>query len=111
MEFASCNNLVYWGQKSGTCWFNALLMAMFYSQDSRKMLQSKLKSGWMIKRKGSRSASLSPQNILYNCFSHVLDNDLTSDLHNEIFNITSEIQNKINMTYEKFANIQSIQHC
>ena len=31
-----CKKLVYWAQYGPTCWFNALLMAVFYSQFSRE---------------------------------------------------------------------------
>ena len=31
-----CKRLVYWGQFGPTCWFNALLMVMLYSQYSRE---------------------------------------------------------------------------
>ena len=33
-----CKRLVYWGQYGPTCWFNSLLMATLYSQQSRKLL-------------------------------------------------------------------------
>jgi hypothetical protein len=37
-ETFSCNNVITIPQYKGTCWFNAILMAIFYSQYSRKLL-------------------------------------------------------------------------
>lgn len=39
----SCRNLVFWTQYEETCWFNALLVSMFYSQFSRLLLLTKMK--------------------------------------------------------------------
>lgn len=36
MAIDVCKRLVYWGQFGPTCWFNALLMVIFYSQHSRE---------------------------------------------------------------------------
>lgn len=33
-----CKRLVYWGQHGPTCWFNAILICMLYSQQSRNLL-------------------------------------------------------------------------
>ena len=33
-----CNNVITIPQINGTCWFNALMMMIFYSQNSRKLL-------------------------------------------------------------------------
>ncbi len=38
-----CNQVITIPQYSGTCWFNAILMALFYSQGMRKVLMSKTK--------------------------------------------------------------------
>ena len=39
-----CKRLVYWGQFGPTCWFNALLMVIFYSQHSRERVIEASKS-------------------------------------------------------------------
>lgn len=33
-----CNRVIFWTQYGPTCWFNAVLIAIFYSQHSRNML-------------------------------------------------------------------------
>ena len=33
-----CSRVVYWGQEGPLCWFNAILMAVLYSQRSRQVL-------------------------------------------------------------------------
>jgi len=40
-----CNRVIFWPQYGGTCWFNAILIAVFYSQFSRNMLY-KISSKW-----------------------------------------------------------------
>jgi len=37
-KMISCENVITIPQTEGTCWFNAILMAIFYSQHSRKLL-------------------------------------------------------------------------
>ena len=45
MEKDYCQKrLVYWGQHGPVCWFNALLVGMFYSQYSRSLLLEKIKT-------------------------------------------------------------------
>ena len=39
----SCNTVITIPQFTGTCWFNALLMALFYSDGMRKYLTNNLK--------------------------------------------------------------------
>ena len=34
----SCSNVITIPQYRGTCWFNSILMSIFYSQHSRKLL-------------------------------------------------------------------------
>jgi hypothetical protein len=36
-----CSRVVYWGQQGPLCWFNAILMAVLYSQRSRQILLEK----------------------------------------------------------------------
>jgi hypothetical protein len=38
---AYCDRVIFWPQYGPTCWFNALLIAVFYSQHSRNMLYKK----------------------------------------------------------------------
>lgn len=38
---AYCDKVIFWPQYGPTCWFNALLIAVFYSQHSRNMLYKK----------------------------------------------------------------------
>jgi len=40
----SCNDVITLQQFGGTCWFNALLTAMLYSDESRKLLLEKVKT-------------------------------------------------------------------
>ena len=40
-----CNRVIFWTQYGPTCWFNAVLIAIFYSQHSRNMLYD-LSSKW-----------------------------------------------------------------
>ena len=38
MNKSFCDTVITIPQTAGTCWFNALLMMIFYSQNSRKLL-------------------------------------------------------------------------
>ena len=38
----ACEKLVFWGQHGATCWFNSILMSLFYSQRSRNLVLDKL---------------------------------------------------------------------
>ena len=40
-----CNRVIFWPQYRGTCWFNAVLISLFYSQYSRNLLY-KISSKW-----------------------------------------------------------------
>ena len=40
-----CNRVIFWPQYGPTCWFNAVLIAVLYSQYSRNMLYKKI-STW-----------------------------------------------------------------
>ena len=55
----TCKRLVYWGQYGPTCWFNALLMVVFYSQLSRERIIQASKS-WDTNVK------------IYKIFNHIL---------------------------------------
>ena len=55
----NCKRLVYWGQYGPTCWFNSLLMTIFYSQLSRELLLKASKS-WDSRIK------------IYKIFRHIL---------------------------------------
>lgn len=39
-----CKRVIFWGQYGPTCWFNALLMAVLYSQRSRNVVYQQSKS-------------------------------------------------------------------
>jgi hypothetical protein len=54
-----CKRLVYWGQFGPTCWFNALLMVILYSQYSRDCVLNASKT-WDDKMK------------IYKIFKHIL---------------------------------------
>lgn len=56
---ANCKRLVYWGQYGPTCWFNSLLMTIFYSQLSRELILKASKS-WDTRIK------------IYKIFKHIL---------------------------------------
>ena len=55
----NCKRLVYWGQFGPTCWFNSLLMTIFYSQLSRELILKASKS-WDSRIK------------IYKIFRHIL---------------------------------------
>jgi len=55
----TCKRLVYWGQFGPTCWFNTLLMVVFYSQLSRERVMQASKN-WNKKLK------------IYKIFNHIL---------------------------------------
>lgn len=52
--------LIFWGQTIGTCWFNAILVSTFYSEQMRKLV-SKVSKHWDYSIK------------LFDVFKHILD--------------------------------------
>lgn len=49
-EIASCRKIAVFPQLSGTCWFNALLTALFFSQHTKNLLKHKEKE-WKMSMK------------------------------------------------------------
>lgn len=95
-----CDNVVTISQHTGTCWFNALLMILFYSDHMRKhmILRSKL---W--KSKDPRI------NEIYRIFKTILKNQYvyskkTKSLKFDYFNLIKpeHILETLNSTYEDF---------
>jgi hypothetical protein len=70
-----CQKLVFWGQYGETCWFNALLMSVFYSQRSRQYIIEASKK-WKYSYNDYLKATQRNQKIhikLNNLFKHILE--------------------------------------
>jgi hypothetical protein len=61
---SGCDSVITIPQFSGTCWFNALLMAMLYSDGMRKYLKNNLINSELFKK----------NKHLYIIFNHILNN-------------------------------------
>jgi hypothetical protein len=68
-----CQKLSFWGQYGETCWFNALLMSVFYSQHSRQYVMEASKrwdTSFNAYQQANRKQKYSIK--LKNLFKHVL---------------------------------------
>ena len=102
MEKPDCSTMAYWSQSHncGTCWFNAILMTMFFSQHSRALLnRQKNKTKWKI-----------PENTdLYQCFDYVLDNNFSFDIAYHKKQITDS-QNLLKDLYGTYCNDEKLRN-
>jgi hypothetical protein len=84
-----CSNIITIQQFGPTCWFNSILMAMLYSQESRKLLLEKSKTWnkkikiletlkFILKNKYIRTDNIS-QDYLY--FDKVRPENILEKLH------------------------------
>ena len=68
-----CDTVLTIPQFTGTCWFNALLMAMFYSDGMRAFLKNHLKKSEMFKRNKELYEIM--YDILFNRYRKIGNND------------------------------------
>lgn len=75
-----CEDILFWDFKNDICWFNALLISMFFGVLSRKLLQQKIilwtetGTGWNHSEEITDSTI--PEHQLYSIFHKVLTNYL-----------------------------------
>jgi hypothetical protein len=74
----NCEDILFWDFKNNICWFNALLISVFFGVLSRKLLQQKIilwsETGSKWNHRDELTVSTIPEHQLYSIFYKTLSN-------------------------------------